>query len=667
MAFHISPVQNENELSQRYPAPENSRDRIIPDWEWVVPPQPLAENYADYFQCYNDTPISVQPAEDGGVYIVYRVKTQTGESSIYCTYINSNGEVVMTENLEYVGYYPDAHVDQATGNLFTSWHGPISGSDESGDFLLYDIYHLTGEPGTWKDDPILVIDPAHAAAIFPHPNDIFIWPQVKTGPSPETDMQRVYLIATNNNPPDDNEFTARNVLICYADFDAENLENQDDLEWEYTSIPLLDEYHNEYSFPASLFDSWTVIDNQLIIAGYLSLESEPDKLICLINENYGEGEWQHYSQEFFLDEDNPVYYLPGNPQPQYLFGEGTIPKWQIMHTTHFNLIPSHESQQVSYAGAMGINFYFGDNNYMYDPLMFMIYPKTFNFDLNTHQFSFNNVFPAALQPWDLDGDGEIDEFDDDGYPLWVMDWPIFHYDPDTAIHNNQYYLTSNPDSGVMAYVWVDGQKAAAAQAEIPGYEGWENTPELAICLSFDDTGQFWYDPIFINANPASENYSPELDGMIPCFVYPGDKFEYDGNIGNIIHLFFLDDNSYGSYHSQSQGENNGSTFMYAAIRIDEPIPSNDPDEIAPNLISSINYPNPFNPSTTIEFELQKAGNIKINIYNIKGQKIRTLTNDFFSTGKHQLTWNPINQPSGIYFYQITTDHSAVTQKMILMK
>jgi type IX secretion system substrate protein len=661
-AYTVSPVNNDNALSQRNSALNETRDRIVPDWEWIVPPQPLAENYADYFQCNNDTPISVQPGEDGGIYIVYRVKTQAGESSIYCTYIDETGEVVSTEDLEYAGFYPDAHVDHATGNLFTSWHGPISGSEEIGDFLLYDLYHLTGAPGNWKDDPILVIDPANAATIFPHINDEFYWPQVKTGPSPEPDMQRVYLIANNNAPSTGGtEYPTGNPLICYADFDANDLENQSDLEWEYTSIPQLDNFHQEIPEWARIFSSWTIIENQVIFMGYLTFGDGPDQIVCLTNDNYGEGEWVYYSQEWIFDEENPEYFLPGNPEPQYLFGEGADPRWVFMHTSRFNLVPSNDNQQVTFPGAMAIMI---DDNY-YNPLAFMIYPKTFNFDLNTHQFSFTNIYPAALQPWDLDGDGEIDEFDEDGYPLWLMDWPIFHYSPSAAFHYNQYYLTSNPESGTMAYIWVDGQKAAAAQAEIPGYEGWEETPELAICFS-QDMNENWYDPIFLNANPQSDNYCPELEGMIPCFAYPGDLLESDGDSAYILHLFFLDDNSYGSYHSQNHGENAGSTFMYASIRIEEPS-ANSPDEIIPELISSHNYPNPFNPITTIEFELDDPSQVNITIYNIRGQKIQTLTNDFFTSGKHQLTWNAENTPSGLYFYKITTKLNTITQKMILMK
>ena len=103
-AYPVSPVYDENSLSQRNHTMNETRDRIVTDWEWVVPPQPLVENYADYFQCFNDIPISVQPGEDGGDYIVYRLKTQAGESSIYCTSINETGQVTMTEKLECTGY-----------------------------------------------------------------------------------------------------------------------------------------------------------------------------------------------------------------------------------------------------------------------------------------------------------------------------------------------------------------------------------------------------------------------------------------------------------------------------------------------------------------------------------------------------------------------------------
>ena len=73
------------------------------------------------------------------------------------------------------------------------------------------------------------------------------------------------------------------------------LVNNSDLEWEYTSIPQLYNFHQEIPGWTRVFYSWTVIENQIIIMGYLTFEDAPDQLVCLTNDNYGEGEWVNYS------------------------------------------------------------------------------------------------------------------------------------------------------------------------------------------------------------------------------------------------------------------------------------------------------------------------------------------------------------------------------------
>ncbi len=669
LAYPVKPGEFDNILSHRNGNGNLRSDRIVPDWEWQVPPQALVENYADYFQSLNETPVAVQPGEDGGVYIVYRVKDSQNVSEIYYSYIDNTGEVLLTESLGYTGYYPDAHVDTEIGDVFACWHGPLDNT--TGNYLLYDLYHQNGEPGNWKDDEILVIDADIWQNFFPDEENSLLFPQVKTGPSPEPEMRRVYLVANNQNPSTGTvDLPSENVLLCYADFDEDDLSAQSDLEWNYTTIPQLDGFHNEDPYWARPIKSWTVIDNQVIFMGYLERGDDCDQMFCLVNNNYGEGEWQDYSQDWDYEEENPVYYLPGSPEPHYLFGDNEV-RQIIIHSSHFNLVPTHDNERVTWTGAMGIVLGINEN-YYYDPLAFMIYPKTFSFDLVTEEFKLTDVYPPGanpnddipMKPWDLDEDGEIDEFDENGYPLWAEDWPIFYWNPDGAFHNNQYYLTTNEESGLMAYIWVDGKNAAGAEAEIAGYEGWEDTPELAICYS-DNSGESWYEPIFMNANPESENYCPELEGMIPCFAYPGDRIEMIGD-NAIIHLFFLDDNSYGSYHGGNDGENIGSTCEYAAIRI-PPVLSDNVNEIIPELIITQNYPNPFNPSTTIEFEIQEAGKVKIDIFNTKGQKVADLVDKEYIAGKHQVNWQAGYLPSGVYYYRIESESSAVSRKVLLLK
>ena len=85
-----------------------------------------------------------------------------------------------------------------------------------------------------------------------------------------------------------------------------------------------------------------------------------------------------------------------------------------------------------------------------------------------------------------------------------------------------------------------------------------------------------------------------------------------------------------------------------------------------------NFPNPFNPQTTIRFSLKDAGHVKLNIYNMKGQLVKSLVNAPLSSGNHQMVWNgrddkgnPVS--SGIYLYRMSSGTYQATQKMMLMK
>ncbi len=85
-----------------------------------------------------------------------------------------------------------------------------------------------------------------------------------------------------------------------------------------------------------------------------------------------------------------------------------------------------------------------------------------------------------------------------------------------------------------------------------------------------------------------------------------------------------------------------------------------------------NYPNPFNPETTIKYGLNKGGKVRIDIYNLLGQKVKTLVNEDQSAGYHSVVWNGKdnnnrNVASGVYFYKMKSVGYNKTAKMILMK
>ena len=80
-----------------------------------------------------------------------------------------------------------------------------------------------------------------------------------------------------------------------------------------------------------------------------------------------------------------------------------------------------------------------------------------------------------------------------------------------------------------------------------------------------------------------------------------------------------------------------------------------------------NFPNPFNSSTTIQFQLLKENKINIDLYNVLGEKIQTIIDGFYSNGMYSINFSSYEIPSGIYFYQLQAADFIQTKKMILLK
>jgi hypothetical protein len=102
------------------------------------------------------------------------------------------------------------------------------------------------------------------------------------------------------------------------------------------------------------------------------------------------------------------------------------------------------------------------------------------------------------------------------------------------------------------------------------------------------------------------------------------------------------------------------------------VPSSANDELPKPEFTLSNYPNPFNPETKIVFDLSESGQAKLVIYNIKGQKVKTLLDCYMSPGRSEMLWNSKDDhgkrvSSGIYFYRLQTPTKILTKKMLLMK
>ena len=99
----------------------------------------------------------------------------------------------------------------------------------------------------------------------------------------------------------------------------------------------------------------------------------------------------------------------------------------------------------------------------------------------------------------------------------------------------------------------------------------------------------------------------------------------------------------------------------------------DPAPVPLNVKLGTNYPNPFNPSTTIEFEVKQSGRVRLEIHNALGRSIKTLVDESFSPGNHSIVWNGSDeqgrrQASGSYFYTVSINgHQTQTHRMVLLR
>ena len=135
----------------------------------------------------------------------------------------------------------------------------------------------------------------------------------------------------------------------------------------------------------------------------------------------------------------------------------------------------------------------------------------------------------------------------------------------------------------------------------------------------------------------------------------------NGNSNSPKSYSFVDNKvSTGKYSYRLKQIDNDGQFEYSkTIEIDFNSPK--------NFELSQNYPNPFNPSTTIRFNLPEASIVKLTIFNILGQEIRILVNEFKESGVHTINFDAGEFNSGMYIYKIEAGNFVQTRKMTLLK
>ena len=571
-----------------------SSTREAPAYEFIIDPTTIITSYYDYMPgSYWGLPLRIQPETSqpsgypaGGAYVVFHTQeTTTATRRLYYAYIDADGNVTATNPVSTNDVrqgYPGIDIDPVTADPFVAWHAKVEPDDSYDVLSSYDLYHSTGSPGLWIDEFISIDNPEVGEPLTGFGDNEFLWPLVYISDTSPLggDYRRVYVTGSNYTYSHGAlNLNSQNAILGYADFNTADLDAQSTLNWTYRTMAQMDAWNAEDPICMRPFNGCATADDMVAYAGYvINADSTVIDAFVLLNENYGEGPFEYYSSNFIFPQWNPMYedssgYLysdPGTPMTPYIVSQS------FLYTHHMNIQFKDNNTKITWTGAMAITFDALDGNGPghYYPVWCQFYPKEVVFDLSTHEFSFKDLYIEGANPydnipmipWDLDEDGIVDSFDLDGCPEWVYNWPVHWPVIGDAYHENTFKTAVN--GNWIVSVWSDGTKAKRFYNGDPSFSAWEAVPEVAIVISADH-GATWSEPIFLNAND-----TPELVNQIPCYVYPGDVIEIisntPGNYHGKVHLFYFDDNDFGSFILLGNGLENGGQIMYAALDIEFP-------------------------------------------------------------------------------------------------
>jgi hypothetical protein len=140
-----------------------------------------------------------------------------------------------------------------------------------------------------------------------------------------------------------------------------------------------------------------------------------------------------------------------------------------------------------------------------------------------------------------------------------------------------------------------------------------------------------------------------------------DQHQYGGP-GN-AQIVTGDANFFGRVYMSTVGRG----IVYGALIDEEPV-STEESQIAARFELEQNYPNPFNPSTTIRYALPEASRVTLTVYDALGRQISVLVrDDIQAAGRHEITFDAGNLPSGMYLYRLEAGAFSRTGKMMLIK
>lgn len=411
-----------------------------------------------------------------------------------------------------------------------------------------------------------------------------------------------------------------------------------------------------------------------------------------VDMNYGadgSGAFCQHARDSFVD------YFRYHPDAQLVWRNNyTFDEWlNVIKNQLDNLRPMYYSGEGSEGGHAFVCDGYDANNHLHFNWGWSGYYNGFyqinNLTPGNHDFSYDQNAIINTYP---EESGHVhvlfDNFEShNDFALQFLPWTLVDLDqsPTYGFQNVTFpnsgsamaFIIFNPSQTTppLDFEAYSGDKMAASFAAVsPPNNDWMITPELQLgtnsTLSFwarSYTAQWGLERMKVgisttNNQPSSFTFiteSPYVQVPVDWTEYSFDLSAWDNQsiwvaincVSNDAFILFIDDFSLSSEH----------------VGIDD-------TEIIASSAAQLrgNYPNPFNPETTIAFDLKTSGLVSIDVFNIRGQKVATLVNDYLEPGSHHVVWNGKTDHnreagSGIYFYRMKTSNYSATKKMILMK
>jgi len=244
---------------------------------------------------------------------------------------------------------------------------------------------------------------------------------------------------------------------------------------------------------------------------------------------------------------------------------------------------------------------------------------------------------------------------------------VIYFGYSVSISDNYAVVGSNFDGSAYIFyregsTWTEQVKLTASNGETNNYFG------CSVCISGESIiiGSYYDND---EGNMAGAAYLFHNDGI--NWIEQVKLTASDSESGDLFGVSVALDNEsalIGASHNDDNGSCSGSSYFFEQTNSGI---ENSISEYQQKIILYAPSPNPFNPSTTIGFSINNNAKVVIKIYNIKGNKIKTLTNAEYKKGNHSIIWKGINDSgnsvsSGVYFYKLAVNGKTKAVKKCLM-